>query len=124
MPSASTPAPSAPSAPPGSDVPAMMHIAEPFTFSSVAEHPRLQLDNNDIAQYRQNPDPLVGEIFVFLDEGDIESAFMVTSVMLVVKGQSKEKFFYVQYADEGNASFAFKNDDFFHLLIKSVQVIL
>ncbi len=114
----------APAGPPSADGPPILyHLAEAFTLDAVINLPRVQVSAADIDKLRDNSDDLLGETFVFTEE-DNESAFSVSTIMMVGKGSKKEKFFYVQYADVGETSFPLKKDEFFELLAKSAQVIV
>jgi hypothetical protein len=88
----------------------------------VADCPRTPVTLDELTNWKENPDPLLGNFFVAPSEnvGEDDEFFRVMAFSAVFEG---EKLFYLQYADEDEA-YAFRVDHFFELLEKAARVLV
>jgi hypothetical protein len=96
-------------------------VSDPFTVESIATRPRTPVSAEALAEYRSNPEPLLGKNFVCDEDGE-QKVFKITSILLVSRDEAPERLFYVQYGDEGDESYAFNDRFFFEMLAASEQV--
>ncbi|KAJ7089776.1 hypothetical protein B0H15DRAFT_271362 [Mycena belliarum] len=111
--------PSAPVTVPSSLYPLVMP-AHPFTAASIHHHIRTSLTAQDIARFRQDPDPLLAGIFISA-ESDI---FQVASMAVVARENGMDRLFYLAFADEGPEAVCYSSEDFYNLLQTSASLML
>lgn len=102
------------------ELPATLDITDSFTFDSVASLPRIPVVVDDV---RQSSDTLLGEVFISQNEQGDDIAFMLTAIAMKGGNKEREKVFYVKFADDGEESLAFSEEDFFSLFKSASRVI-
>lgn len=88
----------------------------------MADCPRTPVTLEELTNWKQNPDPLLGNTFVApsVNVGEDDEIFKVIAFSTIFGG---EKLFYLQYADDDEA-YAFQVDYFFDLLEKAARVMV
>ncbi|KAJ7080746.1 hypothetical protein B0H15DRAFT_953350 [Mycena belliarum] len=94
--------------------------AVPFTVASVRHHTRTPVTAEDITRFRRNPDPLVAGIFISAET----ETFQVASMVVVARGDGRDRLFYLTFADEGPEAVCYSSEDFFDLLQTSTCLTL
>ncbi|KIK65272.1 hypothetical protein GYMLUDRAFT_56023 [Collybiopsis luxurians FD-317 M1] len=99
--------------------PPAMPVETSFAWSQVDRQSAIHVMSQQIAQWKQNPEPLQQQQIFIAEVDEEEKAFKV----MVLMTTEKERVFYVQFVDN-NEAIGYLNNYFFEMLAGAMQVKL